>query len=324
MKNRKNNRTLLIIALAFILLLNGCSLAKKEAQSDAKDTLIGAFITDDYLDGFNIEAYLDDNASGLPQDQDIVINDSGRYTDPLYATINHNNSEDPSDWDISFDGIKGLSFLAPVWTDENGETYRASRSSDGICDMDTKINLSDNVNETTLSATIYCVPKVMDKEIAYFTNLVYQTADGKIYTVPNGHGFSTSWPISEGENMSTSFSDQTDLAEKGTSKTDKTTITIQFSIMYEPVTITLAQMDKENKLIKQEEFTPGKLPEQLSAEKETAYLLVKTEKKAPDGSIKTLRSIYEKEETENENFLETFYAMDNGIVAKQYTEIIWK
>lgn len=313
----------MIMALlsAFALLLNGCSLAKEDAQRDTTDTLIGAFITDHYLDRFDIDAYLKEKTFNSLQDSDVISSD--RYEEPLYAAIDRNNSADPSDWDISFDGIKGLSLLTLIGKDENGEIFRASKCSDALCDVKTNVNMSDNNNETTLSATIYSTPGAIDKDLGYYTNYVYQTADDKIYTVPGNQGFSTSWPISEGENMSTTFSGQTDSLEKGAVKTDKTTVTIQFSIMYEPVKITLAQMNEENKLVKQEEFTPGRLPEKLTADKETAYFLIETEKKDPDGNIIKMRSIYEKEESEDGYFLETFYAEDNGIVAKQYTEIIW-
>lgn len=324
MKNKKNNQKLLFITLSFglMILLNGCSLAKKDAGNDTKDTLIGAFITDDNLDLFDIDAYLDDNASKLPEISNMMINESAEYINPLYAKVDRQNQRDAAYWEISFDGINGLNLLNLVWTDENGAVCHATKSSDGICDISSDIHTSDNSNESALSGTIYTIPQTAEENTAYFVNPVYQTADGKIYAVSGG-GISTSNVSDEGEVMSTSFNDQTDSAKMGQTKTEKNSVTVRFASMFEPVKITLSQMDSENKLVKQEAYTPGKLPEELAAEKDTAYFLIETEKKTPDGNKVTSRSIYEREESEDEKSLETFYAMDNGIVSKQYTVIIW-
>lgn len=325
MKNQKNNQKLLLITLflGLIILLNGCSLAKKEAGNDTSDTLIGAFITDSYLDLFDIDTYLNDNASKLFQNSDTVINESAEYTNPLYAKIDRQNHRDAAYWEISFDDISGLSLLAPFWTDENDAVCYSTRSSNGICDINSDVHATDNGNDTTLSGTIYTLPKSTDKDIAYFVNPVYQTSDGKIYAVP-GSSISASDVLDEGAVMSTSISSQTDTTETGQTKTEKSSVTIRFASMFEPVKITLIQMDKENKIVKQEEFTPGKLPEEMTAEKETAYILIKTEKKSPDGNIVIARNIYEPQDSDSEESLETFYAMDNGIVSKQHTVITWK
>lgn len=324
MKNPKNNQTLLMITFlfSFAILLNGCSLAKKDAGTDAKDILIGAFITDDYLDLFDMDAYLNDNASTIFRNLNTTVNDSAEYTNPLYAKIDRQDQRDPACWEISFDSISGLNLLAPVWTDEDGVPCLATKSSDGICDISSNLHESDDGRETSLSGTVYTVPRASADGFAYYVNPVYQTADGKIYAVP-GSGISTASASEEGETMSTSFSDQADTTEKGRARTEKSSVTIQFASMFEPVKITLVQMDKENKVIKQEDFIPGKLPEELSAEKDTTYFLIETEKRTPDGTTVIARSIYEHKDSEEEDSMETFYAMDNGIVSKQSTQIIW-
>lgn len=70
----KNKQRFLMITLlsCLMILLAGCSLAKEDAGNDTKDTLIGAFITDEYLDLFDLDAYLDGNASKLLQNPDTV------------------------------------------------------------------------------------------------------------------------------------------------------------------------------------------------------------------------------------------------------------
>lgn len=323
MTNKKNNQKLLMITLLFSLMisLNSCSLAKKDAGNDAKDTLIGAFITDDYLDLFDMDTYLNENASTIFRNQNTTVNNSGEYINPLYATIDRRNHRDPAYWEISFDGISGLNLLAPVC--EDSVPCFSTKSSDGICDIKSDLHESDNGRETTLSGTVYTVPRASADGSAYYVNPVYQTADGKIYAVP-GSGISTASASEEGETMSTSFSDQSNTTEPGRTRTEKSTVTIQFASMFKPVKITLVQMDKENKVVKQEVFIPGNLPEELTAEKDTAYFLIKTEKKTPDGTTVIARSIYEQKASEEENPLETFFSVDNGIITKQHTVVTWK
>lgn len=305
MKYTKNNQKFLIITifLGLTVLLNGCSLAKKEAGNETGDTLIGVFITDDFL---NLEI------------SNMVINESAEYINPLYAKVDRQNHRDAAYWEISFDGISGLNLLAPVWTDKNGAVCHATKASDGICDISSDLHATDNGNALTLSGTIYTLPQPAGENTAYYVNPVYQTADGKIYAVPGGVISSSD---TSGDVMSTSFSSQTDSTEMGQTKAEKNSVTIRFASMFEPIRITLIQMDSENKPVKQEEYTPGKLPEELAAEKNTAYFLIETEEKTPSKDKVTSRSIYGREE--DEESLETFYAMDNGIVSKQYTEIIW-
>lgn len=323
MKNMKNKSCILIPLLISVLtlLLNGCSLARKDAGTDAKDTLIGVFITDGYLDMFDMDAWLNANATGLLSNSDTIIDNSDEYTKPLYAKINRHGSDSPLDWDISFGDIKGFKYLSPVFKDKDGSITRSSLSDDALFSAHTNFTETDNGNETEMSVTVYSVPGAVD-DFGFYANPVYQTADGKIYALP-GSGISCD-SSSEGETMSTSLSDQIETVEDRKTKTEKATITIRYSVMFEPLKITLIQMDDKNTPLKQDIYTPGKLPEQLTAEKNTAYFIVETEKKAPDGSIMTDRSIYGPWQSENEIFLETFYAIDNGIITKQDTDVIWK
>lgn len=278
---------------------------KKDAGEDSKDTLIGVFVTEEYLDLFGTDAYL-----------------YGQYANPLYATVNRHGNDEPSDWEISFENIRGLNFLAPVRTNKEGESYRATQQSDGICEAHTDINTSDDKEELRLSATVYSIPKATGEDLTYFANPVYQTADGKIYTVP-ASGISTGSADSEGVRLSASLSDQTDTKDKWRVRTESTTVDIQFTVIYEPVRITLFQMDTDNRILKQESYLPGKLPETLHAKKDAAYILVETEKKKPDGNPELTRNIYERKENSDDS-LETFYILENGILSKMFTEVVWE
>lgn len=318
-----------MLGAAMVLLLGGCSLAKKDAGSESsKDRMIGAFITDEYLDLFDIEAYLDDHASSISDGEEITLEDSSKYNERLYATIDKCGSKDPADWDISFGDVEGINFFSVRWEDESKEATTSLVESDGIYDVNTSYNITDEGENVELSGTIYMLPGLIDEDTAYYVNPVYQTEDGRIYAVSESGG-STSGNTSEGEQFALTVSDETTVTASGytgntntgNTKSEKMTVTVRLSVVYEPVKITLYQMDKKNCILQKDEYIPGKMPEKLDVSKGCEYLLVETEKKDPDGEMIISRDLYEQRE-EGET-LDTFYRGEGGKLSRQSTEIIW-
>lgn len=322
MKSSKNKKLFMGICLLIIsMLIGGCSLAVPEAESNGDDRLIGAFITSEYLDLFDIDAYLNDHVNELINSKELIAADTSEYNQRLYASIDQKNSTDPFDWEISFPNVTGISFFSPYWSSEDSNGYWGNVCDNGICDSNISINSSDTGNETTLTGTIYILPEKTDEIIAYYVNPVYQTADGDIYVQP-GSGFSTSGDCSEGEKISTTLSDQIDTMENGKTMSVKSSVAINIAVMYKPLKITLYQMDSDHQIIKSESYTPGKLPETLRAETGTEYILAETEKEALTGETFISREIYNYTEDE-ENIIKTFYVQDSNILSRQDTEIEW-
>lgn len=323
-----------MLGAAMILLLAGCSLAKKDAGSESsKDRMIGAFITDEYLDLFDIEAYFDDHASSISDGEEITLEDSSKYNERLYATIDKHGSKDPADWDISFGDVEGINFFSVLWEDESKEVTASLVESDGIYDVNTSYNVTDEGENVELSGTIYMLPGLIDEDTAYFVNPVYQTEDGRIYVVSESGG-STSGNTSEGEQLALTVSDETTVTESsytgtknvgnvntGNTKSEKMTVTVRLSVVYEPVKITLYQMDRDNQVLQKDEYIPGKMPEKLEVSQGCEYLLIETEKKDPDGKMIISRDLYEQGE-EGET-LDTFYRGQEGKLSRQSTEINW-
>ncbi len=300
---------LCVLSLVSTVSLCGCSLAVAGAGTDGGgDRLIGAFITADYLDLFPAETRGD-------------IREDFRQEWRLYASIDKSRRKRPEDWKIVFEGTEGLKMLQPVWTDENGEKFTASDCSEGICNLDMKTEISDDKEENSISGTIYFLPGKADEDIAYHANPVYQTEDGKVYAIP-GEGFSTSGESDEGEHFSTTLSEETTAADKGKKKTEKGNVTVRYSIMHKPVKITVYQMDESHQILEKTDFNPGQVPEELTAKHGTEYILVETEKEMLSGKKTVSREIYT-HDSEEDLSIETFYALDNGIVAKQTTGIKW-
>lgn len=319
----KNKRILRCIICAFMVLpLCGCSLAVSDAGDDTRgDRLIGAFITRDFLDLFDMDQYLSDHASSLANGQEIELTYDSRYEGKLYAKIDKSKGNNPADWEISFGNLEGIQMFTPLWTPENEEPYWGTVCTEGVCDLDINYNESDNSEEHSISGTIYIVSGKMDGNAVYYANPVYQTADGKIYTT-RGHGFSRSGESGEGEEFSSTISGETTISENGKIKTEKSSVTVRYAVMNKPVMITFLQMDQEHQIIKEEQYRPEEVPEQLAAEKGTEYILVETEKEGLSGKKIVSREEYDYSSDEDV-WLSTFCVRDGGIVVKQETRVFW-
>lgn len=277
-----------ICIFVFVVSICGCSLADPDAGTDAaEDQLIGAFITSE-------------------------------YQQKLYATIEKNDSEDPADWDITFGNVEGINLFAPVWTDQDGESYVGSVCGEEVCDVNTEINVSDTEEMHCISGTIYMIPGQMDQDIAYYTNPVYQTPEGDIY-LTSGQGISTSGNSSEGVIMTNTIEDKVEVTENGTVKARGCKVAVSMAVMYEPVKITVCQMNADHQVLETEVYQPGMMPETFAMNKNAAYMMVETEKKDLEGKTFTAREIYDL--NEGEVSIETFYVLEDGILSRQETMV---
>ncbi|WP_302591959.1 hypothetical protein [Marvinbryantia sp.] len=320
---RSRNR-IIFLGIFTALLLSGCSLAVPGAETEGgDDRLIGAFITSDHLDLFDMDAYLQDHASWLVKANEIQISNTSGYEGRLYAVIDKKGSEDTYDWDISFKDVEGISFFAPVLEDKDGNRGWHSVYDAGISDVDFNITVTDAGDEVSLEGTIYMIPGQSDKGISYYLNPVYQTAEGQVYLIA-GEGFSTSGESEEEEvHFASALTAETKTTENGKSQTAKSSVKVSFATMHRPVKITLYKMDEAHQCIKQEEYTPGRLPESLNMEPGTAYLLAETEKEKLSGERFSDRAVYDRTD-DQEDKLETWYDCGNGILAKQESALVWE
>lgn len=316
-------KTWKMLAAVFLTMccLSGCSLAIEDAGTASGDRLVGVFVTDEALDLFDMEAYLEDHPAVFKSNEDVMINPSGKYENKLYATVDKNESIDAMDWDISFEGVEGEYIIQAVWFDEDGRKYYSYLASDAVCDRLTNISGSDEGEDVEVSFTLYTQPGQENPDFGYYANPIYQTGDGEFYLVVENFG--TAPGTVEGENCATTYSDQVTTTEGLETTTEKFSVTVAYNTMYSPNKITLCQMDKNHQLIKRDNYEPGKLPEKIQAEKDAAYFMIETEKTDGEGKTHITREIYEPTDYEEER-IETFYPLDSGMISKQCTEILWK
>lgn len=307
------------------MILGGCSLAVPEAETEhGSDRLIGAFITLEYLDLYDMDSFFQDHAGRLVNGKQFSGADLSGYQQKLYASIDKNGSLSPSDWDVSFPGVEGIRFFSPLWTDENGESYRADVYDSRISEKDIAYNVFDNGESVDLCGTLYVVPGAYG-ETAYYLNPVYQTPEGEIYLI-SGQGSSARIvdEVSEGEQSSLTYEHEIKEAkEDGNAETENVSVAVTLAVMYKPVKITFCQMDAEHKILQKKAYDPKNVPDQLRVQGGTAYILAEIEKESPSGKKVVSRAVCENGERE-EQVLESFYEAEHGVVIKRETKVIWE
>lgn len=323
MKSKVGKNLKILLFLGVILAacaISGCSLAVPDAGKSTSDRLIGAFITTEYLDLYDMDSYLSDHASSLADGSSIMVGEESKYQGKLQATVDKSQGEDIFSWKISFGNIEGQYLLMPVTEAGDGNKSVGNFCSDGISAPFIHYNTTDNGEERDLSGTLYLLPQ-KDKEQVYYVNPVYQTSDGEIY-VMTGNGYSTGNSDEEGDTMSATLSAENTVTEGKISKTDQCTVTVKFAIQYRPVRTILYQMDASNKVLKQAAYNPSAVPEILETEPGTAYIMIENRKETPDGKLISERTIfdYDSAQEEEKNF-SVLAPFENQLVMEKVVEV---
>ena len=80
-----NRHLLVTLSLLLMFLLTGCQLAKDDLQQPSRtDRLVGVFLTQEHLDLFDMDRYMDDHINDLLKGG--VIENGSAYQDKLYAS----------------------------------------------------------------------------------------------------------------------------------------------------------------------------------------------------------------------------------------------
>ena len=323
-------RNTILVAVCFILVLcalAGCQLAKESAGlSEYEDRLVGVFITMEHLDLFDFEGYLNDNLNSS-QGGEIDIGGRGmqKYQGRIYAALiprastnEETTGETVLTHEYVFEGLKGMQFCVPtIQAAEKENSYIATMSDPAVSDVHTSLFIGDDENSVSLEGTIYVSSSKRDH--IYFFNPVYQSSDGSVYLVSgDSHGFS-----GEGYGESSAFSQtmeaSTTVTENGKVKKDAISIKITISVMFEPEKIAVLQMNADNTPISQAEYKTDEFPGTIALEAGAVYFIVETHKRDNMGSLIISRDIFGKDD----EHIETFFAREDGVCVKRWTEIAY-
>ena len=312
-------RKFVYLVLICILSFSGCSLAVEEAGEEnvvSQDRLIGAFITTEYLDLFDMDAYLNDHADELISgDGSNEVNVDGRdYNERLYARGDKKNSSSPADWEISFGDVEGICFFCATFQNEGEEPFKMIIGGDEICDVTSSLSVGDAAERVALKGTLYAL--IGEYESAqFYVNPVYQTADGEIYTI-TGNSYSMSGEL--GGSSTVNLEEETTITENGVTKTYGGAVEITFEVLkYAPVNIHIQFMNEDLEIVDTKEYVAGEMPEQLELAEDAVCIVVETQ--WADGSVS--RELLEWKEEERV-IIESFYIVNDAALGIQNTEIL--
>ena len=296
----KIGKKCVIIGLVVTMLFNttGCSLAVKDAGEERnmqkKDRLVGMFITRESVNKWT---------------PDITDPEENRY----YATIDYNDSTDPGDWTIDFEGVKGYSLFQAEFQRE-GEPFYAQPGKQVCNDVVLNYHTSDEMEEITLSGTLSIVSKNGGEEI-FHTNAIYQKESGEIYFEPR-QGIQTS----PDGNASVGLKEEITSTGNGETKGYVGEVNVTFEVFESiPSQIYFRFMNEQLEVIASENYAPGTVPEELKTVDGAACVVVETVWE--DGAV--TRELYNKKLDERV-VAETFYHLDDLLLAKKSTTLIWK
>lgn len=235
----------LILVLA--LMLPGCSLLREEGEPADADRLVGVYITENYIDSFDFEAYVQDNASSLSGGSgEISREDAAKYTRRIYAEITDGKTSFP---------IEGIAFIAARY-EKDGESYTGSDYGDKLADVHLSINVSDDMETTVLTGKLFADSGA--GHMSAYCNPVYQQADGRVYLVP-GEGVSANMG-----SMTHSLSESCESAKKG-ERGYGMDITLEVEGRRPSEKLAVLLYSADGALLNRTEYAPEEMPEEISA-----------------------------------------------------------
>lgn len=239
----------LAIALIFVLalMLPGCSLLREDGEPADADRLVGVYITENYIDSFDFEAYVQDNASSLSGGGEISREDAAKYTRRIYAEITDGKTSFP---------IEGIAFIAARY-EKDGESCTGSDYGDKLADVHLSINVSDDMETTVLTGKLFADSGA--GHMSAYCNPVYQQADGRVYLVP-GEGVSANMG-----SMTHSLSESCESAKKG-ERGYGMDITLEVEGRRPSEKLAVLLYSAEGALLSRTEYAPEEMPEEISAE----------------------------------------------------------
>lgn len=291
-----------------------CSLAKPDAALGAdeagKDRLVGYFITRDYVDLFDMEAFTEDHAGDILSGGEIGSTDE--YQGRLYAKkIKDENGIEK----YVFNDLEGTEFFVST-IGEGTNAYTRVQAGTGITGSNHKMLIDDERGENfDLTGEIY-IP-AGERIILYF-NPVYQSCNGDVYLV-SGEGADLSMAtagISINHRIEQHLS-----ADKEGKNAYSCKVEVTVASTYIPEQLTIIEMGKNGELIKTEHLDVSEMPEEYQAADGTEYLIIETGSIDETGNMVLERELVMPEAEESS--IRVFRIGEYGFACYEYCQVIW-
>ena len=318
------NRKWIVIVIGAVLVLTAFGigfsgmvvLARQTEQGTAEtDRLIGVLITEDSIESFDMETYLQNNLSELVNQKEISMPEIPADAQRLYAT---NTLKDVNSLDFSFEGIKGIRFFSCYIDPEgNGDGYWTSGADEGCSDSHWGFKETEDSSRIEGECTIFSTMSSHEK--MFFVNPMYQTTDGRIYVIPGG-GEVFSRDIAFYTTSSRTLNEKRTMTINGETKTFEAEIKINFSFINPPSSVTLLQYDEENLVIAEQIIKADSIPEEIIPLKNAQYLIIESVVSTPDGTETTERQLLQRKD----NYAKVFSVREDDIIVQHSIELKWQ
>lgn len=280
----------LLAIVLIVLMLTGCTLA--QPGKTGEDRLTGFFLTVSYKDGDTIVNHWDAEAAGMD-----FLSDHYMAGEKLYA---EKLEGDPMEYAFPEGcGLYAFSFDA---LDENGETLY--RSSDFSPEIDSHVEY--HVGSTTACRITASIYGEKGSNVVIAMNPVYQTPDGELYAL-------SAEPVSVEVGSMEDFK-LFQSQEGSDGEGCALELTVEHVVL--PETYIIIEMSEENQPLRQNEYTPGALPETYTPGADAAYLILEA------AGETTTRTVYSP--GDEAAAMDTYYPGEYGLCIKGYTTIDWE
>lgn len=315
----------ILLALLMAASLAGCQLALEDmGDGDGGERLIGVLVTTEHLDLFDFEGYVNDNLksfSGGSGGEIKMDGNTAQYQGRLYAEYREEvltsdeTGEEITTGEYVFETVSGIPYFAATYS-SGAESYVGTNSDEAVSDGHIEVFYGDHEERISLESTIYVYPGFAGK--VFYMNPVYQSADGSVYAM-TGSGYMANETWAEGEMYSQMFNEVTSITENGESTTYTTKVKTSVVTMFVPEQIVVLQMDKDSNVVLRDAFEPENVPETLTTEPETAYILLETHKTDMEGNPVVTREMF----LQTDESLTSYRCREDGVCVQQWTELIW-
>lgn len=294
------NKKIMAIVLAFLLTIGlcGCQLAKPDSNgSQQNNRLVGAYITTEYVDLFDMDGYLQENLDSIIAQNGEIELPAIENEPKLYAVLTENT--------YAFPDLEGI-LLAQFRMSSGEDTYTSAVVDEGICDIHNRVGGED----AGISGTIWTAKD--SGEVIFYLNPVYQTEDGQVYLLP-GSGIHFSSGV--GGRATQKMEETRTVTVNGETFEENFAVEVAVDVTEPAETVTVLQMDEENRELSRTTYRADALPEELTPDTGTAYLLVQSNTKTG-----TQRQICQP----GDERTEVFVPLDPQICTKTSIYIHWE
>lgn len=256
--NKKIMGSLVMLCMISVL-LSGCQLAVAEAgNTREEDKLVGVFVTEDYIDLFDFEAYVSENSNKLMQGGEVVMD--SKYKGRVYGTIDEDHPED-----VVFEGYEGVLFIDTSY-EKDGVIYSRVGSGNQVSLVHISVNDEGNEIEGTIFAKN--APVIMA-----VLNPVYMTDEGEIYFT-SGSGVSMGDENGGGGSMSMFLTENRTVLVGNSESTESFKVKINVEGMDEVEYYVLKQMDDYDNQVIAEKIYAHDVPSSIEVSNKTKYMML--------------------------------------------------